>query len=77
MKYHLYITDHCPGCHRVQEYMEQKGLDFEAVDLDRPGQEWPENVMIVPALVQGKRLLAVGPDIVDYLQKRAPKTLAG
>ncbi len=70
MKYTLYITDHCTSCRKVLTYLKTTPVEFAAINLDAPGQEWPDRVMIVPALVQENRLLAVGPDIQDYIERK-------
>ena len=74
MRYTLYITDHCTSCNRVLQFMQASRVSFDAVNLDDPGQNWPEKIMIVPALTgRDQRLLAVGPDIQDYIQRRLIK----
>lgn len=73
MKYTLYITDHCNSCTQVLQYMQRSKVPFLAVNLDDPGQIWPDKIMIVPALTEDQRLLAVGPDIKDYIQRRLVK----
>ncbi|MEM6270772.1 MAG: glutaredoxin domain-containing protein [Bacteroidota bacterium] len=63
MEYTLFISDGCESCDKVAHHLREKRIAFRVVDLSDPEVETPEGLLIVPALFQGGRLLAYGPDI--------------
>ena len=64
----LFIKENCPACTEVRSYLENNGSNIEIVDLDKSGEMPGSNyVQIVPALFEGKKLMAYGADIITYL----------
>lgn len=68
MSYTLYISDHCASCDRAVQYLEEKQVHYQTVNLNRE-KERPLNVMIIPALLKDGKLIAFGPDIPSYFGK--------
>ncbi len=68
MSYTLYISDHCASCDRAVQYLEEKQVHYQTVNLNQE-KERPLNVMIIPALLKDGKLIAFGPDIPSYFSK--------
>lgn len=76
MRYTLYRIVTCPFCVKVQSFMEESGIEFEAVDVD----PWDRSLVIevskqaqVPVLIDGQRNEVV-PDsaqIIEYLKSQS------
>jgi glutaredoxin len=67
MNYTLFVTDGCESCHRVARHLKAMQVNFRTVNLSHPDALRPEQVIIVPALFDGDRLLAYGPDIAGVV----------
>lgn len=71
MKFRLYISNDCPACDRVMEFVTQNNIDHELINISDPGKNPVEGVMIYPALLNGDKLLAYGDDIIRCLERAA------
>ena len=70
MTYNVLVRDHCLGCDKLASYIQEKGIKADIINLDYEEIDLPFKVHIVPALVQGDRLIACGGgDIIKYLEK--------
>ena len=69
MSYTLYVTDNCPACDRVREYLISRDIQFELINIGDPGANPVEGVLIYPALLCNNALHAYGDDIISWLER--------
>ncbi len=68
MSYMLFVRADCPACKEVKTFLERTDLEYGSIDLDKePGSPEASYIHVVPALFQGKKLMAYGTDIITYL----------
>ena len=64
----LYITNDCPGCDRVIDFLKSGRIDIAIVNVSDPGKQFLKpGVVIFPALLTNNRLVAYGDDIIKKL----------
>ena len=68
MTYTLYISNDCPACDRVMDYVNQNNIQHNLVNVQDPGKDPVEGVLIYPALFHNDALQAYGDDIIAWLQ---------
>jgi len=71
MSYTIYISDDCPACDRVLEYVAKHSIPHELINVSNPGKNPVKGVVIYPALFGTNSLLAYGDDIIAFLEKAA------
>ena len=71
MKYTLYISENCESCLKVINELQSTTERFIVVNLDREKETVPKNILIIPALFSGNKLLAYGGDIIDFVNRKA------
>ena len=69
MSYTLYVSDDCPACNRVQEFMDDRQIYYTLINVNEPGKNPVEGVVIYPALLQDKVLMAYGDDIITWFDR--------
>ena len=67
--YTLYVDNNCSSCKKIQQYIKENNILVNIVNIDEETYELPFTIMIIPALVRNKKLLAYGPDILSILEK--------
>jgi len=77
MKIKVYSTPTCPWCHRAKEFLKEKGIKFEDIDVSKDKKAAAEMVeksgqMGVPVLdINGKIIIGFDePAIEKALQKK-------
>jgi len=65
----LYVDNNCCRCKKIQQFITENNINVNNVNIDEEDYDLPFPLMIIPALVNNKKLLAYGPDIIPYLQK--------
>ena len=74
--YTLYITNNCPACDRVIDFLKSGMIDIAMVNISDPGKERPKlSVSVFPALLKNNRLIAYGDDIIKKLSPDAEQGL--
>jgi glutaredoxin 2 len=69
-RYTVYISNHCPGCVRVLNYLKEQDVSCKIFNIDKEEKDPPVNVFILPALMNDKDLVAYGDkNIIDALSK--------
>lgn len=69
MSYKLHISNDCPACGRVLEYIMENDIQHELVNVSDPDKNPVEGVLIYPALFTNNNLQAYGDDIITWLRK--------
>ena len=74
MSMKLYQFEYCPYCIRVRRVLDEKGLDYEKVDVPTDREERKELLEIsgqyqVPVLVDGGRAIYDSRRIIEYLEE--------
>jgi stringent starvation protein A len=73
----LYDADRCPYCARVRIALAEKGIEYDAVEIDlsdRPAWIYEKNPLgKVPVLEEGAFLLPESEVINEYLEERYPE----
>lgn len=67
--YELYLDSNCSSCKRILLYISENNISVKTVNIDNEDYDLPFPLMIIPALIKSKKLLAYGPDIIPYLKK--------
>ncbi|MGD1847770.1 MAG: hypothetical protein ACFB10_20450 [Salibacteraceae bacterium] len=67
----MYISNHCPSCKVVAEYINTNSLACKVVNVDSQSESPPVDLWVFPALFEDKRLLAYGDDIIIRLSRLA------
>ena len=75
MKVTVYSTPTCPFCHKAKEYLKEKGVEFEDVDVSENKEKQKEMIdksgqMAVPVLDIG------GTIIIGFDQAKMDEALA-
>lgn len=65
----FYVDNNCNRCKKVQQFITENNLSINTINIDEEDYDLPFPIMIIPALVDGEKLLAYGPDITPYLSK--------
>lgn len=66
----MYSTTWCPDCHRAKRFLEQNGVAYQEVNIERtPGaaeqvMSWANGKRVVPTITVGDRVL-VNPKMLD------------
>ena len=72
--YTLYVDNNCSSCKKIQHFIHENNIPVNTVNIDEENYDLPFSIIIIPALVKGKKLLAYGPDITPHLEKIDPKS---
>lgn len=67
--YTLYVDNNCSSCKKIQQYILENNMSVATVNIDEENYDLPFSIMIIPALVKDKKLLAYGPDINSILDR--------
>jgi len=73
MKIKVYSTPTCPYCHLVKEYLKEKGVEFEDIDVSQNESALQELVqktgaMAVPVIdIDGKIVIGFDKEKIDQL----------
>jgi len=67
--YQLYVGNQCSSCERIITYLENKKITISVINIDNEDYDLPFSLMVIPALVNGERLLCYGADIEKYIDK--------
>lgn len=68
MNFILYITNDCPACERVLEYIVNRNIQHELINISDPGKNPVDGVLVYPALFSNNSLKAYGDDIITWLE---------
>lgn len=67
-KYTVYISSHCSGCKRVVRFLHRENISCKVLNIDIGAIMPPINLLVFPALLNGKQLVAYGDsDIIGAL----------
>jgi len=67
--YILFVGNNCCSCNKIAQFIKEKNINISSINIDEEDYSLPFSLMIIPALVLNKKLLAYGPDILKYLKK--------
>lgn len=67
--YTLFVGNNCCSCNKITQYISKNNIDIPAVNIDDEDYSLPFSLMIIPALVLDKKLIAYGPDIFSHIEK--------
>ncbi len=77
MKITLYQFEECPYCARVRNYMDEKGIEYEKVNVsyDREDPQRKElleksGVGTVPVIKDGEKYVGDSGEIIAYLEEK-------
>ncbi len=69
----LYTTPTCPWCGKLKDYLEQRGVDYQEIDVSEDTHAANEMVEVsgqrsVPVLVKGERyVIGYDPDSLERM----------
>lgn len=69
--YNLFVGDNCHECQYVVEQLNSMKVDYEMFNIDHSEKKPPIKIFTLPAIFDGKELLAYGSDIVSYLKNKS------
>ena len=76
MKIRLFIKPYCGWCHKAVRWLDQRGLDYETIDVMASDAAWDEMVRLsdqdlAPVIeVDGQVLADFGPDELEEFWKQ-------
>lgn len=69
MPYELYISNRCLSCTKLTEYLKKHRINVKTINIDEEKYNLPFSLMILPALIKGKKLIGYGyKDIITRLE---------
>jgi len=74
MTVRLFVYDHCPYCHKVQNAFAEMGVKCELVNAERGTEGSAELIELggkqqVPFLVHGETMMYESDDIINYAKE--------
>ena len=67
-EYTVYIGNNCCCCNNIIQFISNNNLDVSSINIDNEAYTLPFSLMVIPALIQNKKLIAYGPDIITHLK---------
>ncbi len=68
-KYQLFISNKCTCCDKILMYLKREKITVKTINIDEEDYNLPFSLIIIPALVQEKRLVGYGADdIMSFLK---------
>jgi glutaredoxin len=65
--YTLFVDNSCSSCKKIQQYINVNNIPVKTINIDNETYDLPFVIMVVPALVNQKKLIAYGTDILTHL----------
>ena len=68
--YLLFVSNKCASCDKILNHLNNEKMDIQTINIDIEEYNLPFSLIILPALVKGKKLIGYGcDDIIAYLNK--------
>jgi len=69
MTYTLYIAENCHQCAEVVNFMNDKKVNYNSINVDLTDKKPPIDIYAFPALFSEETLLCYGTDIMCFVTK--------
>lgn len=73
MTYTLYVGENCHQCADIIHFLNEKKIDYTAVNVDLTDKPPPIKLFAFPALFGDESLICYGSDIKNYVLKNPDK----
>ncbi len=67
--YALYVGNDCFSCNKIEQFIKENNVNVSTINIDEEEYNLPFSLMIIPALVKNKKLIAYGPDIIKHIEE--------
>lgn len=67
MTYTLYIAENCHQCEEVVDFMNERKLNYDSINVDLSDKKPPIDLFAFPALFREDTLLCYGTDIKRFV----------
>jgi glutaredoxin len=68
--YTLYVGNNCCSCNNIHQFLKENNINISTINIDEQEYHLPFSLLVIPALIKNKELIAYGPDILKYFQKQ-------
>ena len=70
MNYTIYIGNDCHQCGMVLDYMAQRKICAQIINIDTENKQPPFTLYVFPALFNDDTLIAYGEDIIEHFNNK-------